>query len=72
LPCSFAPEEGQCQNEHEEMCECSVNHGDEGVIVVAADAIVDPDAVMVELVDAAGSGPKYRSHFLQWREVFST
>jgi len=52
--------------------EGGADHGEEGFVVDFADAVVDPDAVVVEFGDAAWLWGGYRSHCLQWRDVGRT
>ena len=54
------------------MAHGRIDHRDEEPIVDLPHTIIDPDAVMIELVDTATFYGQYRSHFLQWREVFRT
>lgn len=52
-PCIFAPKKSHCDDVQQEMNHCREDHRNKLAVVEIADAVVDPDAVMVEPFDTA-------------------
>jgi hypothetical protein len=69
---SLCGEDGDGGDVENEEDECGDYHGEEGVVVGAADAVIDPHAVMVEILNATTSPNNYRSHALQCRDFYCT
>ena len=72
FPRLLTPQEGQRQDVDKQVTESGIDHCDEKSVVDGSYTIVDPYAMMIEFMHATILLQFYRSHFLQWREVFRT
>lgn len=59
-------------HKEDDVGECGCDHDHKRVVVVLPHAVVNPHAVVVEIVDASDLLSDYLLHILQWREVVST
>ena len=72
LPSAFLPQQQQSKKIEEKMPKSSIDHGNKESIVGFPNTIIDPNTMMIKLVNTPKSWFSYLSHFLQCLEVLST